>query len=328
MTIPGLPLKLGSTGETVADLRRRLAAAGFAAVTTDRRLFCEITEAAVQAFQQHRKLEADGVVNDATWRALVEAGYKLGDRRLYHRSPMMRGDDVADLQVQLGSLGFDAGWVDGIFGPDTAAALIDFQRNAGIALDGIAGVDTVRILERLGAKSAKSTTIASLREIERLTDNRDLHERRVAVGEHGDLAPLVRALARQLRNNGASVLELHQPDPSRQANAANEFGAELFVSLAMSADDGCHAHYFSTTGFESLGGKRLAEALASSLPAVLNNTIGMAEGRTDAILRETRMPAVHCRIGPPTLVVQHISEIASTIANTVETWIAEPLTTG
>lgn len=328
MTIPGLPLQLGSTGEPVADLHRRLSAAGFGATTDDRRSFCEVTEASVAAFQADRKLENDGIVNDATWTALVEAGYQLGDRRLYHRSPMMRGDDVADLQLQLGSLGFDAGWVDGIFGPDTASALIDFQRNAGLGVDGIAGVDTFRSLRRLGAKSARSTTIASLREFEKLSNHDGLRGRRIAVGEEEGLAPLVHALCRLLRTKGAEVLELHNPDPIVQAQAANEFDAEMFLGLTIVEDEGCSAHYFSTTGFESAGGRRLAEALAEALPPLLNNSIGKTEGRRDPLLRGTRMPAVDCRIGPPVLVVQRMSELSTMMLQAIESWIAEPFTDG
>ena len=44
---------------------------------------------------------------------------------------MLRGDDVAELQQDLGALGFDAGRVDGIFGPRTKDALEQFQRNIG-----------------------------------------------------------------------------------------------------------------------------------------------------------------------------------------------------
>ncbi len=328
MTIPGLPLQLGSTGEPVVDLHRRLAAAGFGGATDDRRHFCELTEACVVAFQTDRKIEPSGIVSDATWTALVEAGYKLSDRRLYHRSPMMRGDDVAELQLQLGSLGFDAGWIDGIFGPDTAAALIDFQRNAGLAVDGIAGVDTYRSLKRLGAKSARTTTVASLREFEQLNTNHGLQGRKIAVGEQEGLAPLVRAIVRLLRQSGADVLELHTPHADRQARAANEFDAELFLGLTMLSEPGCEAHFFSTTGFESSGGRRLAEGLAEALPPLLGNSIGQTEGRRDPILRGTRMPAVDCRIGPPPLVVQHVSELAEAIFTTVEGWWSEPLTNG
>ena len=45
---------------------------------------------------------------------------------------MQRGDDVADLQQRLSTLGFDTGRVDGIFGDRTSRALAEFQRNAGL----------------------------------------------------------------------------------------------------------------------------------------------------------------------------------------------------
>ena len=71
-----------------------------------------------------------------TWNALVDAGWQLGDRLLYERSPMLRGDDVADLQVRLGGLGFLDDRVDAILGPRTRRALEDFQRNSGLTVDG------------------------------------------------------------------------------------------------------------------------------------------------------------------------------------------------
>ena len=52
---------------------------------------------------------------------------------------MLRGDDVAELQQRLSAFGFDTGRVDGIFGDMTSAALGEFQRNAGVPVDGIAG---------------------------------------------------------------------------------------------------------------------------------------------------------------------------------------------
>jgi len=48
---------------------------------------------------------------------------------------LLRGDDVATLPRLLEALGFDAGRVDGIFGPDAAAVPSDFHRNVGIAVD-------------------------------------------------------------------------------------------------------------------------------------------------------------------------------------------------
>ena len=126
----------------VRDLQRRLAIVGHVAADS-LGVYGPATEAAVRAFQERRGLSVDGICGIETWSSLVEAGHRLGDRLLYLRSPMLRGDDVAALQALLGALGFDAGRVDGIFGPDTQHAVAEFQRNTGLTTDGICGPATV-----------------------------------------------------------------------------------------------------------------------------------------------------------------------------------------
>jgi len=147
-----LPLGPGSHGEPVRDLQRRLGRAGFDHAGDDPGRFGPSTTDAVRRFQAARGLAVDGVCGSQTWNALVEAGYRLGDRLLYHRTPMLRGDDVADLQSRLGNLGFFADRIDGIFGPLTAAATTDFQRNAGLTSDAICGPETVAALHRVGGR--------------------------------------------------------------------------------------------------------------------------------------------------------------------------------
>ena len=112
-------------------------------------LFGPHTESAIRAFQQRRLLFADGVVEDNTWTELVEAGYESGERLLYLRVPYMRGDDVLYLQGRLDELGFDCGPVDGIFSPALEVAVTEFQRNAGLNVDGIVGETTLDRLRRL-----------------------------------------------------------------------------------------------------------------------------------------------------------------------------------
>ena len=120
-------MRTGGQGEAVRDLQARLAAAGHDCTPDEPGVFGSATEEAVRAFQGKRGLRVDGLCGAQTWAALVEAGWRLGDRLLYQASPFLRGDDVAELQRRLGTLGFDAGRVDGIFGEGTQQALLDFE---------------------------------------------------------------------------------------------------------------------------------------------------------------------------------------------------------
>ena len=159
-------LRPGIRGEAVRDLQQRLGRSGLASAPDDTGEFGEGTERAVRAFQSRRSLRVDGIVGRQTWSSLVESGYALGDRLLYLRRPMLRGDDVGELQLRLNALGFDAGREDGIFGDETHEALLEFQRAAGLPADGICGTTTIDALERVGSLAGGSA--AGLRERERL----------------------------------------------------------------------------------------------------------------------------------------------------------------
>ncbi len=93
----------------------------------------------------------------------MEAGFPLGDRFLYRRTPMLRGDDVAELQQRLCTLGFDTGRVDGIFGDATVRALGEFQRNAGLPVDGIVGGATLQELMRLESRHHEPELVSAVR---------------------------------------------------------------------------------------------------------------------------------------------------------------------
>ena len=66
-----------------------------------------------------------------------------------------RGADVGLLQQRLVRQGYAAGPADGIFGPDTHRALLQFQRDANLLADGIAGMRTLAAL-RLAAMETDS----------------------------------------------------------------------------------------------------------------------------------------------------------------------------
>ncbi len=319
-----LPLTVGSTGAPIQDLHRRLVDAGFS-VADDGQSFGPRTEAAVKALQTDRGVEADGVVDERTWIALVEAGYRLGDRPLYRQSPMLRGSDVTTLQIQLGTLGFDAGWVDGILGPDTERAIRDFQRNVALPIDGIAGPRTIAELHRFGGRQSERA-VASVRERENLRSAApQLAGRQVVIGECGESPALVDAIGRALRRHQAQVLTLHEPDLSVQAAAANAFDGSVYLGLRVHAEALCTATYFSTEGFTSDGGRALALQAEEFLPRVLALEEAQIAGGRLPILRETRMPAIWCDIGPASRVVRRTAALADTIVTMLTAWCENPL---
>jgi N-acetylmuramoyl-L-alanine amidase len=307
----------------VRDLQARLGRLGYAS-TDSPAAFGDGTEAAVRHFQRERGLAVDGVGGIQTWSALVEAGFALGDRLLYLRQPMLRGDDVADLQRRLGTLGFDAGRVDGIFGPRTAAALDEFQRNAGLTADVICGPDTIAALRRLGSRAATSVPVSLLREEEGLRAGpRGLRDRRIAVSHGGGLDAVADALARTLHDGGSDVVVILHPDPSNRAAEANQFGAEVVVDLAVHDGEVQQVAYYATEGFESVGGRRLAALLAAGLTSVLGPTDLC--GMRLPVLRETRMPAVACQLGSPATLVRRTPELTAAIHDALACWADVPL---
>ena len=316
----GLPLRLGDAGPGVRDLHRRLSAAGFRDFGDPER-FDDHTEKALREFQASRRLVEDGICARQTWSALVDADYRLGDRMIYLRSPMTRGDDVTDLQQRLGSLGFDAGWLDGIFGPDTERAVRDFQDNQGVTADGVVGRETVAALDRLSGRRSGEKTVAEVRDLEQLRSHTGVSGQRLVIGETGGLPAIVDGLARKLRLDGAEVVTLHQPDLSDQARAANAWNGSAYLGLTL-ADSVNQISYFEIEGFTSHGGKRLAEHCEATLAGLLDDDV-VATGMRLPILRETRMPAVWCRLGPAAKVVEHAAAVTDALREAMTAWCAD-----
>ena len=291
-------LRAGADGDAVRELQRRLAALGFAVPNDEKGRFGSATEAEVRTFQEQRSLRIDGVCGAETWGALVESEFHLGGRMLYVRQPMLRGDDVSDLQHRLNGLGFDAGKEDGIFGPDTASALTEFQRNAGIAADGIFGPDTAAALGRMSGPRAGTPTegsVASVREREELRRGEYRLERcKIFVAVAAPLDAVGTHAHRALAGRGADIeLDVSGADDSSLAVAANDFGADLFLGIRPGNEPGSRCSYYSSGRFRSEVGFRVATAVGSELGAVLHTDVAVC-GLAHAVLRETRMAAVVC----------------------------------
>jgi len=322
-----LPLGEGDRGDAVADVQDRLLALGFGPISDPPGAFELATRAALEAFQRHRGLRVDGICGTQTWQTLVEAGYRLGDRFLYRRAPMVRGDDVAELQQRLCALGFDTGRVDGIFGDATATALREFQENSALPVDGILGGDTLRALRRVAARGAAPLHLVSTvraRELLRQAPP-TLSTRHIAIGEPGGLTAPVAALRRRLVAKGASVTTLHHPDGSVQAQEANGAGADVYLAFRLEPErPGALAAYYSGYRDESVGGRLLAEAIEREVPPALRIPDLGVYGMSVAVLRETRMPAVIVEVGPAVVVVEHGSALAEALALALATWASGP----
>jgi len=317
-----LPLAPGASGPAVADLQRRLADLGFTPDVNG--FFAQRTTSAVEAFQSVRGLVVTGACDRATWAAVVEAGFGLGDRLLYLTRPMLRGDDIADLQRRLGGLGFDAGRIDGILGPDTDTALREFQRHSGLRPDGVCGPATLAQLARLGPRISAPAAVAGVRERERLRNApRHLHERRILVAHTGGLDVLAQALRRALSATGALTSVVQHPDPSAIAADANGLGAEVVIDLEVGAGP-CWCAFYRSGDFESAGGRRLAEVLSAELAAT-GLEVADPRGMQLPTLRETRMPAVVVHLGPATRAVTGAGAITAACAEGIAGWFREPL---
>ncbi|HEY6781186.1 MAG TPA: peptidoglycan-binding protein [Thermoleophilaceae bacterium] len=149
LTLVG-PQQAVARSANVAALQVALKSAGLYPAAVDG-IRGAATRRAVRRFQRRKHLTVDGVVGPQTRHALGRRGRPRLGSRLVRAG--QRGWDVAALQFLLGRHGYPPGPVDGVFGPGTRAAVLRFQRTAGLAVDGVAGPATLAALRRGGATS-------------------------------------------------------------------------------------------------------------------------------------------------------------------------------
>ena len=171
-------LQFGSEGSEVTKLQKKLQELGYLAGVADGKFGVE-TEAAVIAFQSSNNLTADGKAGSATQSKLYSgtanrargnavkiSGNNSGGRDIsgiastgYETLEFgSTGDAVKKLQNRLDSLGYSPGYTDGKFGASTEAAVMAFQANNGLTVDGKAGPATQRALYGSSGSSAVGYT--------------------------------------------------------------------------------------------------------------------------------------------------------------------------
>ena len=309
-------IRLGDSGPAVTELQDRLERLGFSLPTDERGRYEQATSDAVRAFQRARGIGVDGIVGPVTLRELSDAEWVLGIRVLSLRTPMLRGDDARALQDRLTTLGFDAGKTDGIFGPRTQAAVLEFQRNYGLHADGIAGVETVRALRGLPLMSG-STPSGPLRERERMQPRANgLIDLRVFLdpgpsSEDVDAAPtgaaleLTQLVTSLLVEMGAVVERSRAddvlPDDGARARLANTLNVDLVLALRERDDlppASVLLRSFGHARYRSIRGERASTLLAEALLEASAAKSVEHELSTVPLLRETRACAVVIDLTP------------------------------
>jgi N-acetylmuramoyl-L-alanine amidase len=294
-------------------------------------VFDQSLERAVRAFQQSRGLCVDGEVGDETWRALLAAQWHLGARTLYQAvTEPLTGDDVRQLQERLLEMGYDVGRADGVYGPRTARALAQFQREVGLTPDGACGPQTLHALRRLGRKVVGGAPQRLREEQVFRAYGPILLGRQIVIDPgHGGAADpgvsvpdgplrwseadLAYDLASRLEGRlGACGMRVHLtrgPHPAHElstaqrAQLANDLGADLLISLhidgnANPAADGVAAfHYGTGNGVTSTMGERLAGLVLREIVARTGLRNCQVHAKSWDILRLTRMPTVRVDIG-------------------------------
>ena len=159
-----LLLKQGASGVEVRKLQGRLAELGYYAGGVDG-IYGETTASAVKAFQRANGLSGDGQAGVQTQSKLYSSSARYASSPVATANPDatrtltlgMTGNDVYALQERLIELRYLSGVADGVFGAETQAALIAFQKNNGLTADGNAGSSTLKKLAG-SCKAATRTT--------------------------------------------------------------------------------------------------------------------------------------------------------------------------
>ncbi len=133
-------LEKGMRGDDVRKLQKRLKELGYAPGPIDG-IFGDITHSTVILYQHNANIEQDGIVGPVTWKKLNAGAASLVPKppQAHYLKQGSSGDDVAAVQARLIVLGYLNDDADGIFGKLTHAAVLAFQEDQGIKVDGIVG---------------------------------------------------------------------------------------------------------------------------------------------------------------------------------------------
>ncbi|MCR1898724.1 peptidoglycan-binding protein [Irregularibacter muris] len=167
------PLRLGLSGADVHGLQEALKKLGYLNIANCTNYFGTQTQQAVKSFQAAQGLAVDGSFGPATYKAL-ESALKGTNSNLKPTQPTnpagtltynrllklgISGTDVNALQEALKKLGYlNIANCTNYFGAQTQQALRSFQQAQGIAVDGLAGPQTIQTINNALSGKGSSTS--------------------------------------------------------------------------------------------------------------------------------------------------------------------------
>jgi peptidoglycan hydrolase-like protein with peptidoglycan-binding domain len=152
-------LMIGDEDSFVNDLQTQLKTLGY----FDHKVtgyFGTVTQQAVIDYQEDHDLVVDGKAGPNTLESIMGADYRISSDRFVKGNetsdtyyPGDKGDAVSQLQQMLKDLEYyDYSSITGYYGPITKDAVQRFQRTNDLVVDGIAGPETLALLDSENAK--------------------------------------------------------------------------------------------------------------------------------------------------------------------------------
>ena len=341
------PYRVGNSTSEIRDLKVKLTKLGFANWTNPNNNYGGETHRAVQHFQSHYGLVANGIADSVT-HATIDA---------ILNSPYQRGNSSSDIQKikqDLTTLNFTPWNIpNNNFGPETEQYVKDFQRAMGLPISGI--VDKIT-LARIAKALEDQTNRKPIIYLDPGHGSSDTGAYYYGVAEREINLQVSNKIASQLRNLGYEVVMSRTTrnnnyktnstqDLFARAAKANEIGADILVSVhhnAMpnsSAVTGIETFYYGSNSkypplkdnrYSHNDPKRLNDSLNVAtkihdelIKATGVNNRGIKRGAF-IVLREAKMPAVLLELG----FMSNRNELGKLTTNSYQNILADSVVRG
>ncbi|WP_022793454.1 N-acetylmuramoyl-L-alanine amidase [Marinococcus halotolerans] len=294
-------LSINDEGEEVQALQEQLNEAGFHVTDQPTTYFGPQTKAAVEEFQQEYELSIDGVAGPETLTKLDEVQEEEENTDPGVLKAESTGQAVVDLQKDLHQLEYYQGKYTEEYDSETSDAVAAFQREYGLAIDGIAGPNTLEAIDGELNQSAPGTLRGKTVVIDPGHGGYDGGAAANGLEEKDIVLDTGMKLKRDLEAMGATVVMTRESDRylslDERTQVANNADADAFVSVHVNAGGGVGDESYWYGEHEAERSERLAEDVQERLIEATGAVDrGVHEGNFQ-VIRDTDIPAILAEIG-------------------------------